>query len=166
MVSPPITTDSVWELLREIEDPEIPVINIVELGVIRDVTLQDEKVTVTITPTYSGCPAMQMIEANINAQLEQNGVQNFEVKTVISPAWTTDWLTDEAKQKLKNYGIAPPEKTTSDKTALFKDGQRKVACPFCDSENTELKSQFGATACKSLYFCNECVQPFEHFKCH
>ncbi len=160
-----VTRDNIIDILTRIPDPEVPAINIVELGVVRDASMEGDKVNVTITPTYSGCPAMKMIEDQIYALLQQEGFTEVSIKTVFSPAWTTDWLSDEAKRKLKEYGIAPPGKTSPQQFALFAPGQRQVDCPFCDSANTTLKSEFGSTACKALYYCNSCQQPFEHFKC-
>ena len=155
--------EEIFKLLSEIPDPEIPVINILELGVLRDVKLNGDEVIVDITPTYSGCPAMKMIEDDIGLKLKQNGIEKVKVNTIYSPAWTTDWLTDEAKEKLRKYGIAPPEKTLLDKNSLF---GKKKKCPHCGSEKTEMVSQFGSTACKALYKCSDCKEPFDYFKCH
>ena len=153
----------IFELLSNIPDPEIPVINIKELGVLRDVIVNEKGVEVVITPTYSGCPAMKQIEDDIRSALKKKGIENVNLKTVFHPAWTTDWIPEEAKEKLRKYGIAPPEGATSDKGVLL--GKRKV-CPRCNSENTELVSQFGSTACKALYKCLDCKEPFDYFKCH
>ena len=158
-----VSKEKIFSLLSVVPDPEIPVINIQELGVLRDVIISENEVEVIITPTYSGCPAMKQIENDIVSKLKENGVENVKLKTVFHPAWTTDWLTDEAKEKLKKYGIAPPEKFTADKGALT--GKKKV-CPHCGSENTEMVSQFGSTACKALYKCSDCKEPFDYFKCH
>lgn len=157
--------DRIWSVLENVPDPEIPVISVVELGVVRDVTLEDGSVQVTITPTYTGCPAMNVFEEDIVSTLKNEGYPNVSIKTTYSPAWTTDWLSAEARQKLKDYGIAPPMEGTVDKNALFQEGEKKVPCPYCDSEDTKLTSQFGSTACKALHFCNGCQQPFEYFKC-
>ena len=152
------------QLLSEIPDPEIPVININELGILRDIEITDDACVVTITPTYSGCPAMRMIEDQVVSALKLHGVKNVQVKMVYSPAWTTDWISEEAKEKLRVYGIAPPEKTSVDKDVLL--GKKKhPACPQCRSTNTEMISQFGSTACKALYRCNHCKEPFDYFKC-
>lgn len=160
-----IQKEKIWSILGEIPDPEIPVISIVELGIARDVRIEDEKVVVDITPTYSGCPAMNAIEKDIIEKLKEAGITQVEIKMVYSPVWTTDWLNDEAKEKLRIYGIAPPEKTSTDKSLLT--GKRKlIACPRCGSENSELVSQFGSTACKALYKCKDCLEPFDYFKCH
>ncbi len=158
-----ISEERIFELLGEIPDPEVPVISIVELGIVRSVKIEDE-IMIEITPTYSGCPAMNAIEKEIGKKLTEEGIENFSIKTVYSETWTTDWMSDEAKQKLKDYGIAPPGKTEDGDwlETLFK---KQVQCPFCNSINTKLTSQFGSTACKSLHYCSECSQPFEHFKC-
>jgi ring-1,2-phenylacetyl-CoA epoxidase subunit PaaD len=154
----------VWNFLAEVFDPEVPVLDIVALGVVRDVQVEDNDIEITITPTYSGCPAMKVIEDDIRSKLKEKGLDNVRIKTVISPAWTTDWMTEEGKEKLREYGIAPPEKATADKNVLF--GKPKIVkCPRCRGTNTEMKSQFGSTACKALYFCNDCLEPFDYFKC-
>lgn len=148
-------------LLATLPDPEIPVINIVELGIVRDVDLHDG-VQVVLTPTYSGCPATKMIEDDVLKLLQDHGI-DASVRTQLSPAWTTDWITEEARQKLFEYGIAPPEQPTGDKDALL--GGRPKKCPNCGSADTKLQSQFGSTPCKSLYVCDECAEPFDYFKC-
>jgi len=157
--------EKIWEFLSEIPDPEIPVISIVELGVLRRIEIEHSKVIVTITPTYSGCPAMKTFEDDITAKLTANNILNFEILTVHSPAWTTDWITESAREKLRNFGIAPPIRGTADKGTLFDSGSKSVLCPLCNSKDTELKSQFGSTACKALYQCNSCLEPFDYFKC-
>jgi ring-1,2-phenylacetyl-CoA epoxidase subunit PaaD len=160
------TEEQIWEYLKEVTDPEIPVLNIVEMGIARRVEMDDGGILVKITPTYSGCPAMNAIEKLVNEKLEERGVENFRVKLDFAETWTTDWMTEEAKIKLKEYGIAPPEKTNDEDDFLKSLSDTKIVpCPFCDSFETELVSQFGSTACKSQYFCNGCHQPFEHFKC-
>jgi len=160
-----MTTKEARTLLSQIPDPEIPVISIEELGILRDVNFENDECVVTITPTYSGCPAMKAIEQDIVALLKENGIEKVKVKSVFSPAWTTDWLSEVAKEKLRKYGISPPEKTTADKSVLT-GIQKIVKCPRCNSENTELVSQFGSTACKALYKCKDCLEPFDLFKCH
>ncbi|MFN1835157.1 1,2-phenylacetyl-CoA epoxidase subunit PaaD [Balneola sp. MJW-20] len=158
--------EQIWDFLKEITDPEIPVLNIVEMGIARGVDIEGDHVQVRITPTYSGCPAMNAIEKLVNDKLSDKGLSEYSVKMDYSETWTTDWMTEEAKAKLKDYGIAPPEKTGDDDDFLKSlSGTKIVPCPFCDSFETELQSQFGSTACKSQYFCNNCDQPFEHFKC-
>lgn len=154
----------IFTLLDAIPDPEIPVISIVELGVIRRVTSQDKTVEVTITPTYSGCPAMKQMEDDVRKKLLENGFETVNIHMVYQPAWTTDWLGAEAKLKLQKYGIAPPEESTSDKS--FLSGKPKqVTCPHCKGRNTVLVSQFGSTACKALYKCHDCLEAFDYFKC-
>jgi len=155
-----------WALLEDVADPEIPVLSVVDLGVVRDIKkVEGDGYEVTITPTYSGCPAMKMIESGIKGQLETNGYAPVRVKTVLSPAWTTDWLTEKGRKNLKEYGIAPPQKGTVDKSALFSE-TRSVECPQCGSHNTKMLSQFGSTACKALHQCLDCKEPFDYFKCH
>ncbi len=155
----------ILNILAEIPDPEIPVISIVELGVVRSAKdLGDGGVEVSLTPTYSGCPAMKQMEDDVVTVLQQHGFKTVNVKMVYSPAWTTDWLTDYAKEKLQKYGIAPPEESTNDKS--FITGKHKaVTCPRCKSKNTVLVSQFGSTACKALYKCSDCLESFDYFKC-
>ncbi len=161
-----LTTAEIWQLLEEVSDPEIPVLTVVDLGIIRDVKIHNDGLTeVIITPTYSGCPAMNTIEINIRACLQENGIDPVKVTTVLSPPWTTDWLTEKGRQKLEEYGIAPPLPNSPDKDALFAK-ERAVPCPHCKSANTRMVSQFGSTACKSLYQCNDCLEPFDYFKCH
>ncbi|HSR51871.1 MAG TPA: 1,2-phenylacetyl-CoA epoxidase subunit PaaD [Acidobacteriota bacterium] len=150
--------EAVMDILQEVKDPEVPVLSVVELGVVRDVKLKEGHVEVVITPTYSGCPAMQAIREGIINALRSHGFDKASTRTVLSPPWTTDWMSEEAKGKLREYGIAPPGHTRDRE-------DRPVACPFCDSEDTALRSEFGSTACKALYFCNACQQPFEQFKC-
>ena len=154
----------IWELLETISDPEIPVLSIVDLGVVREVLIEDNKVRVDITPTYSGCPAMNMIEAEIRAVLAENDIQ-ADVKLVLSPAWTTDWMSENGKKKLREYGIAPPQDEPITVQTLFGKPE-KIECPHCGGNNTELVSQFGSTACKALYKCLDCLEPFDYFKCH
>ena len=162
-----LTRDDIFAVLDTVKDPEVPVLSVIELGVVRDVELDDAQgVTVVVTPTYSGCPAMQVIEADIVAALRAHGVGRARVRTSYMPAWTTDWLSDEAKQKLEAYGIAPPGRAPSTDDDLVPLLRRTdvVRCPYCRSVDTELRSEFGSTACKSIRFCNACHQPFEQFK--
>lgn len=158
--------DPVLEVLRGIPDPEVPALDIVELGIVRGVELRpDGLVTVEVTPTYSGCPAMGMIEQEIVAALRANGYDRVELRTVYSPAWTTDWLSDAAKAKLKAYGIAPPGHTRVEPALVpLLSVVRRAPCPHCGSANTERKSEFGSTACKAIHYCFDCHQPFEEFK--
>ncbi len=158
------TEQEIFELLSAIPDPEVPVINIDELGVLRKVEFDNEKVIVTITPTYSGCPAMKQMEDDILRLLHQNGFVNVEIKTSYLPAWTTDWLSESAKMKLIDYGISPPEKSSVNKESIT--GKASVVmCPRCKSTATVMVSQFGSTACKALYKCLDCLEPFDYFKC-
>jgi ring-1,2-phenylacetyl-CoA epoxidase subunit PaaD len=161
-----ITKERVLELLVGIPDPEIPVINIVELGIVRDVTIKPDGLQVKITPTYSGCPAMKMIENQIVEHLKTAGFADVKVVTTFTPAWTTDWLTPEAKEKMRRYGIAPPGMVADHKDDLFSFKPRPVPCPYCSSGSTERQAEFGSTPCKAQYYCNDCREPFEHFKCH
>ncbi|MGB0882492.1 MAG: 1,2-phenylacetyl-CoA epoxidase subunit PaaD [Vicingaceae bacterium] len=157
--------EEIWEFLSEIPDPEIPVISVVELGVVRKIDTTQKKITITITPTYTGCPAMQAFEDDIISKLKEKGIEEISVNTVFTPAWTTDWINDEARAKLKKYGIAPPIRGSQDKGILFSSENKVVPCPKCNSNNTTLKSQFGSTACKALYQCKDCLEPFDYFKC-
>lgn len=148
--------------LLEVKDPEIPVLNVIEMGIVRSAELTGDTARITITPTYSGCPAMHEIETDIRRGLEKHGIKAVTIELVHTPAWTTDWLTIEAKEKLRAYGIAPPGAPAD---ALVSIGTREsTPCPYCGSKNTSLRSEFGSTACKSLHFCNGCRQPFEQFK--
>lgn len=156
--------EKIFSLLSTIPDPEIPVINIQELGILRNVEVNGDEVIVDITPTYSGCPAMKMIEDDIVSKLKEAGITKVKVNMVYSPAWTTDWLTEEAREKLRKYGIAPPEKTSIDKSSIT-GKPKKLACPRCGSTHVEMVSQFGSTACKALYKCLDCKEPFDYFKC-
>jgi ring-1,2-phenylacetyl-CoA epoxidase subunit PaaD len=157
-------TDRVWEVLETVPDPEIPVLSVVDLGVIRKVEFENSRLVVTITPTYSGCPAMEFIEREVKQTLVEAGFKDVEIATSIHPAWTTDWMSESGRQKLFEYGISPPDKTTSDKS-LISGNSKTVICPNCKSSNTALKSQFGSTPCKSMYVCSDCLEPFDHFKC-
>jgi ring-1,2-phenylacetyl-CoA epoxidase subunit PaaD len=162
-----LTRDDIFAVLDGVKDPEVPVLSVIELGVVRDVEVDDARtVTVVVTPTYSGCPAMQVIEADILTALRQHGVANARVRTTYAPAWTTDWMSDEAKAKLEAYGIAPPGRAPSADDDLIPLRRKAdvVRCPYCTSAHTELRSEFGSTACKSIRFCNSCQQPFEQFK--
>ena len=149
-------------VLETVTDPEIPVLTIADLGILRDVAVEGDTVHVTITPTYSGCPAMNMITLEIETSLARAGIA-AQVHTSLSPAWTTDWLTDAARQKLAAFGIAPPPHAAS-RRALF--GEASPCCPLCGSADSELISEFGSTACKSLHRCRACREPFDAFKCH
>ncbi len=149
--------------LEEVKDPEVPVLSIRELGVLRDVEVSADEVVVVMTPTYSGCPAMHAMESDVITTLARHGVPNARVKTVYAPAWTTDWMSDEAKAKLAAYGIAPPARLQADDLVPLRR-RAPVECPYCHSVNTIVRSEFGSTACKAILFCNGCHQPFELFK--
>jgi len=153
-------------LLQSVTDPEVPVLTVDDLGIIRDLRIgEDGMLEVVITPTYSGCPAMGVIEINIRAALQEGGLDQVRVITVLSPAWTTEWLSEAGRRKLQAYGIAPPAEASLDKKALLGE-RRALLCPHCGSDNTEMISQFGSTACKSLFKCLDCLEPFDYFKCH
>jgi ring-1,2-phenylacetyl-CoA epoxidase subunit PaaD len=159
-----ITKEQVFVILEAVKDPEIPAISVRELGVLRGVSVSaDGGVLVTITPTYTGCPAMDVMAADIKAELLGAGITDVEVELTLSPAWTTDWITEEGKRKLKEYGIAPPEKTADIRS--LKGKAPVVECPQCHSTDTVMLSAFGSTACKALWKCNECLEPFDQFKC-
>jgi len=145
--------EQILEWLSEVADPEIPVLTITDLGIVRDVDCS-EGVTVSLTPTYSGCPATEVIESSVAAALEERGVEDVRIRRVLSPPWTTDWITPEGREKLRVYGIAPPERR-----------ERPIACPRCGSDKTDVVSEFGSTACKAAYKCLDCLEPFEYFKC-
>ena len=156
---------AVHAALDQLCDPEIPVVSLREMGILRDVHVSDTGVEVVITPTYSGCPAMEQIHDDILQSLQQLGVQG-QVKTQLAPAWTTDWMSESTKSKLKTYGIAPPQAHTKQRIgALISDAPTEVPCPQCNSVNTKLISEFGSTACKSLMKCNDCLEAFDYFKC-
>lgn len=151
----------IWNLLTQVNDPEVPVLTIIDLGIVRDVKIHDGRCIITITPTYSGCPAMQVIESGIKEVLKDH--IPCEVIQTLSPAWTTDWISEDGRRKLREYGIAPPENEVN-KSVLFA-APTIVPCPKCNSRNTRMISQFGSTACKAHYQCNDCLEPFDYFKC-
>ena len=155
--------ESIYQLLAQVPDPEIPVVNIIEMGMIRDVIVTPEKVEVFLCPTYSGCPEMDMIESKVKEKLLASGFLNVLVTLVYKPAWTTDWMNAQTKEKLRAFGIAPPVGKVLSKKSLL--ANETVACPQCRSENTKIKSMFGSTACKALYTCSDCLEPFDYFKC-
>ncbi|MEP7256345.1 MAG: 1,2-phenylacetyl-CoA epoxidase subunit PaaD [Ferruginibacter sp.] len=162
-----IELKNIWKILEQVTDPEVPVLTITDLGIVRDVCPLpaspkgggEPGFEIIITPTYTGCPAMDMIAMNIKLALIENGYSNIKITSVLSPAWTTDWMSEAGKRKLKEYGIAAPNK----KFTIALDG---IECPLCNSTNTKLISEFGSTACKALYQCNDCKEPFDYFKCH
>ncbi|MEO7923464.1 MAG: 1,2-phenylacetyl-CoA epoxidase subunit PaaD [Chitinophagaceae bacterium] len=162
----PIAADKVWSILEKVTDPEVPVLTIIDLGIVRDVKINGQSVEVIITPTYTGCPAMDMISMNIKMALLSNGFGPVKVSSVLTPVWTTDWMSEAGKQKLKAYGIAPPNPQQQVcRNELFAAGEA-VQCPRCDSFHTHRISEFGSTACKALYQCDDCQEPFDYFKCH
>lgn len=154
-----IELQKIWSVLETVTDPEVPVLTVIDLGVVRNVAKKNDTIIVTITPTYTGCPAMDMISANIKFALFAEGFKNIKIEMVLSPVWTTDWMSETGKQKLKEYGIAPPNK----QYRIAADG---IACPLCNSTNTKLISEFGSTACKALLQCQNCREPFDYFKCY
>jgi ring-1,2-phenylacetyl-CoA epoxidase subunit PaaD len=163
MVIENLTADDVWGFLEEVKDPEVPVLSVVDLGIIRKVEYDGAAWKITITPTYSGCPAMRTIETDIETMFHQKDIPLKEIVTILSPAWTTDWISEKGRANLKDYGIAPPENEV-DKSALFAE-KIVVPCPICDSKDTKMVSEFGSTACKAHYQCNSCLEPFDYFKC-
>src|SRR5512134_568591 len=158
-----LTSAQAWDILNRVPDPEIPVISVTDLGIVRDVQVDDDRVDVIVTPTYSGCPATEMIERSIREALTAAGAAQVRVTTQLAPAWTTDWIEPAAQEKLRAYGIAPPGERASAEAQPLQFVPR-VACPLCGSADTERLSQFGATACKALYRCRACREPFEYFK--
>jgi len=158
-----IENEEIRKALTELTDPEIPVLSIMDMGVVRHVSEKNGNVLVKITPTYSGCPAMDMIATEIKYALDSLGY-NTDVELVLSPAWTTDWITENGRKKLEEYGIAAPLDEQKDKRVLI-DGERLIHCTNCNSTNTVMVSQFGSTACKALFKCEDCLEPFDYFKC-
>jgi ring-1,2-phenylacetyl-CoA epoxidase subunit PaaD len=159
-------TKKIWKILEQVHDPEVPVLSVLDLGIIRDIKLSDDEVEVIITPTYSGCPAMDVISMSIKMTLLSHDYKKVKITQVLSPAWTTDWMSEEGKRKLKEYGIAPPnprQQVCDDK--LFASDET-VQCPQCSSYHTHRISEFGSTACKALFQCDDCKEPFDYFKCH
>jgi ring-1,2-phenylacetyl-CoA epoxidase subunit PaaD len=179
----PLSLDQVWKWLEEVADPEIPVVSVVDLGIVRNVSWDEDreglKLVVTVTPTYSGCPATQVIKQDILSALHRHGIVRAQIETRLSPAWTTDWLSQKGRQRLREYGIAPPncrrsanagletvERTLGNGKHETNGGEALIECPRCGSSDTRLISWFGSTPCKALYVCNACFEPFDYFKCH
>lgn len=158
------TRAQVLEILELVKDPEVPVVSVVELGIVRDVSIDGSRVTVTITPTYSGCPAMREIEQDIRAALSAHSINDVKLNTVHAPAWTTDWIGPEAREKLRAYGIAPPGAVEHGGLVTISKRRAAAACPRCGSMNTQLQSEFGSTACKAIHVCLACREPFDEFK--
>jgi ring-1,2-phenylacetyl-CoA epoxidase subunit PaaD len=160
-----IGEQQIWNILEEVKDPEVPVLSVIDLGIVRSVKTSEDRIDIVITPTYSGCPAMDVINMDIRLKLIEKGFRNITIQQQLSPAWTTDWMSEEGKKKLKNFGIAPPNpRQQFCNPEMFQ--QETVQCPRCNSWHTELISQFGSTACKSMYRCLDCHEAFDHFKCH
>ena len=159
--------EQVWQWLDTVPDPEIPVISLVDLGIIRDLHYDNETLVVVVTPTYSGCPATTVINQDIEAKLRANGIEHLRLERQLSPPWTTDWMSERGREKLYGYGIAPPaEQSKSTKSIWIRaEGAPTVVCPQCGSHHTSLVSQFGSTPCKSNYRCLDCLEPFDYFKC-
>jgi len=157
---------NIIQILETVCDPEVPVLSVVDMGIIRNIDFIDNDLQITITPTYTGCPAMDVIRMNIRLALAEHGYKNFELKTILSPAWTTDWMSEKGKEKLKAYGIAPPKAVQVVCTLDTFQEEEAIQCPHCNSYHTRMVSRFGSTACKALYRCEECKEPFEYFKCH
>jgi ring-1,2-phenylacetyl-CoA epoxidase subunit PaaD len=154
--------NAIYKILETVTDPEVPVLSILDLGIVRDVIIGENEIEVLITPTYSGCPAMNMIAMNIKIEMAIHGFKNVTIREVLKPAWTTDWMTEQGKQKLREYGIAPPQYTAK---AAVANANTPVPCPLCASTNTETLSEFGSTSCKALHRCKDCLEPFDYFKC-
>ncbi len=171
VAAPPI--DEVWAWLADVPDPEIPIVSVVDLGIVRDVRYEreasgEERLHVTITPTYSGCPATTMIRANIETALHEHNVTEYALDITLTPPWSSDWIGAAAREKLRSYGIAPPQERASTRgiSIARETASAAIACPRCASVATSLVSAFGSTPCKALYRCNACLEPFDHFKCH
>ena len=164
-----VTQDQVYLALAKVRDPEIPMLSVLDLGIIRKVEIASSIVSIKVTPTYSGCPALKLIEDSIVETLRLEGLPNVKIERAFSPAWSSDWISAEGRKKLKEFGIAPPLPCSenNDLLVLIKPkAPQNVPCPFCDSLETNLQSNFGSTACKALYYCKICKQPFEYFKTH
>ncbi|MBY0348416.1 MAG: phenylacetate-CoA oxygenase subunit PaaJ [Hydrotalea flava] len=161
------TEEAIWQLLETVKDPEVPVLSVVDLGIVRKVIIEDENtISIAVTPTYSGCPAMDVIRMQLRILLLENGFKQVNIQQVLSPAWTTDWMSEKGKEQLKAYGIAPPlPKQTVCHPDAFQE-EEAIQCPYCLSYHTRLVSRFGSTACKALYQCLDCKEPFDYFKCH
>jgi len=156
-----LTTEQVWQALAEVMDPEIPVVSVVEMGIVRAVSVAGNAVIITMTPTFSGCPALEAMKTDIEARVRLAGAELVTVKTVLASPWTSDWITDTARSKLQAFGLAPPTRHAGNWERLLTNA---AACPYCGSHNTTLKNSFGPTLCGALYYCNNCQQPFEQFK--
>lgn len=153
--------EAIWAALQEVVDPEIPVVSLVEMGIVRGVELAGQDAVVTITPTFSGCPALHVMQQDIIERLKTLGCPSVSVKTVLHPPWSSDWISDEGRQKLKEFGLAPPQRHGGNIAITFFE---PVSCPYCDSADTRVKNEFGPTLCRAIYYCQSCQQPFEQFK--
>ncbi|MBM4425439.1 MAG: phenylacetate-CoA oxygenase subunit PaaJ [Chloroflexi bacterium] len=156
-----LTPLEIWSALEDVKDPEIPVVSVVEMGIVRMVAVEHGKVTVTMTPTFSGCPALHVMKSEIENRIRQMGVESVEVIVALAPRWTTDWITEAGRAKLKAFGLAPPPRVNGDANVFFVEA---AACPFCGSSDTAIKNTFGPTLCRTIHYCNACRQPFEQFK--
>ena len=156
-----LTSEEIWNLLEQVKDPEIPVVSVVELGIIRQVDVDGETVRVRMTPTFSGCPALQEMQNQIEARLRQAGAVQVDVQIILAPPWSTDWIAPEARQKLRDFGLAPPPVHGGNFELASLE---MAACPYCSSTDTSLKNSFGSTLCRAIFYCNHCQQPFEQFK--
>ena len=162
-----IDKQTIYSYLEEVKDPEVPVLSVIDMGIVRDIVLhEDNCLEIVITPTYSGCPAMDVINMDIRIMLSARGFRNIKITQSLSPAWTTDWMSEEGKGKLRNYGIAPPNPKQQVCNEKLFAADEAVQCPHCDSWHTHRVSEFGSTACKALYVCDNCSEPFDYFKCH
>jgi ring-1,2-phenylacetyl-CoA epoxidase subunit PaaD len=156
-----LAEEQIWAALGEVKDPEIPVVSLVEMGIVRGVALEGQTVVVTITPTFSGCPALHAMQGDIVTRLKEAGAADVRVEVTLAPAWTTDWISEEAREKLRSFGLAPPPVHGGDFEITLMEA---VACPYCESENTSLRNPWGPTPCRTIYYCNSCRQAFEQFK--
>ena len=156
-----LTPESVWRVLAEVKDPEIPVVSLIEMGIIREVQVDGDKITVAMAPTFSGCPALQAMQDEIGERLKALGAREVVVRIELNPPWSTDWIDESARAKLKAFGLAPPPRHGGSVALFFLD---EVACPYCNSRDTSLKNSFGSTLCRAIFYCNTCRQPFEQFK--
>jgi ring-1,2-phenylacetyl-CoA epoxidase subunit PaaD len=166
LTQPDLNQVKAW--LGEVPDPEVPAVSVMDLGIVRDVRWEDDELVVSITPTYSGCPATSVIALDIEAALRVKGLDRLRVERRLSPPWTTDWISEDGRRKLEAYGIAPPAESVGDSPSPFDRFLRKplvIACPRCKSENTSRVSEFGSTPCKAQYRCDDCLEPFDYFKC-
>ena len=155
-----VSADDLWKALERVKDPEIPVISVVEMGIIREIILDGDEAAVKITPTFSGCPAIEVIKNEIRDSIQKLGLK-VTVETVIHPTWTSDWISDEGRQKLKEFGLSPPPRHGGQLEITFFE---PAPCPYCDSLNSSIRNTFGSTLCRAIYYCNDCQQPFEQFK--